>query len=72
MAGPIGISWAEARERFELDVYLEYDAPYYKVRVGDCPTEWQGEELLQLARRLGYPDAWLVHTIIKGDQEEAP
>jgi hypothetical protein len=62
---------AEARERFEQEVYLEYDAPYYKVRVGDCSHEWQGEELLQVARRLGYPDAWLVRTIIRvpGEQE---
>lgn len=63
---------AEARERFEQEVYLEYDAPYYKVRVGDSPTEWQGEELLRVARRLGYPDAWLVRTIISLPQEEAP
>ena len=61
---------AEARDRFEQEVYLEYDAPYYKVRVGDCPTEWQGEELLRVARRMGYPDAWLVRTIISLPQEE--
>jgi hypothetical protein len=63
---------AEARERFEQEVYLEYDAPYYKVRAGDCPTEWEGEELLRVARRLGYPDAWLVRTIISLPQEENP
>jgi hypothetical protein len=63
---------AEARERFEQEVYLEYDAPYYKVRVGDCPTEGQGEKLLQVARRLGYPDAWLVRTIISVAGEEEP
>ena len=63
---------AEARERFEQEVYLEYDAPYYKVRVGDCATEWTGEELLRVARRLGYPDAWLVRTIISLEREEAP
>lgn len=63
---------AEARERFEQEVYLEYDAPYYKVRVGDCPTEREGEELLRVARRLGYPDAWLVRTIISLPYQEAP
>ena len=63
---------AEARERFEQEVYLEYDAPYYKVRVGDCATEWEGEELLRVARRLGYPDAWLVRTIISLPGEEVP
>ncbi len=63
---------AEARERFEQEVYLEYDAPYYKVRVGDCSTERQGEELLQIARRIGYPDAWLVRTIISLNDEQEP
>jgi len=63
---------AEARERFEQEVYLEYDAPYYKVRVGDCPTEWSGEELLRVARRLGYPDAWLVRTMISLPGGEVP
>jgi len=63
---------AEARERFEQEVYLEYDAPYYKVRVGDCSTEREGEEFLQVARRIGYPDAWLVRTIISLAEEEEP
>ena len=55
---------AEARERFEEEVYLEYDAPYYKVRVGDCGTESEGKGLLKIAQRLGYGDAWLVRTVI--------
>jgi hypothetical protein len=63
---------AEARERFDEPVYLEYDAPYYKVRVGDCPTEEQGDELLKVSRRLGYPDAWLVRTIISVLEEPEP
>jgi hypothetical protein len=54
----------EARGRFQEEVYLEYDAPYYKVRVGDCQTEFEGQQLLKVAHRLGYRDAWLVYTMI--------
>ncbi|MFC1683763.1 SPOR domain-containing protein [Candidatus Zixiibacteriota bacterium] len=60
---------AEARERFEEEVYLEYDAPYYKVRVGDYGTESEGDGLLKIAQRLGYGDAWLVRTVISVPQE---
>jgi hypothetical protein len=60
---------AEAREKFEDEVYLEYDAPYYKVRVGDCHTESEGEELLKIAQSLGYGEAWLVYTVISVAEE---
>ena len=60
---------AEARGKFEEEVYLEYDAPYYKVRVGDCETELEGQGLLKVALRLGYRDAWLVRTVISARQE---
>lgn len=59
----------EARGRFQEEVYLEYDAPYYKVRVGDCQTEFEGQELLKVAHRLGYRDAWLVYTMISVPEE---
>ncbi len=60
---------AEARSKFEEQVYLEYDAPYYKVRVGDCQTEPDGEKLLKIARRFGYQEAWLVYTVISVPEE---
>jgi hypothetical protein len=60
---------AEARERFEEEVYLEYDAPYYKVRVGDFGTESEGQGLLKMAQRFGYQDAWLVRTVISVPEE---
>ena len=63
---------AEARERFQEEVYLEYDAPYYKVRVGDCQTESMGQELLKTAHDLGYKDAWLVYTTINLAEEMEP
>ncbi|MCK4597292.1 SPOR domain-containing protein, partial [bacterium] len=60
---------ADARSKFEEQVYLEYDAPYYKVRVGDCQTESDGEKLLKIARRFGYQEAWLVYTVISVPEE---
>lgn len=64
---------AEARVKFdEEEVYLEYDAPYYKVRVGDCQTELEGQRLLKIAQRLGYQDAWLVRTAISVAEEPNP
>ena len=63
---------AEARGEFEEEVYLEYDAPYYKVRVGDCQTEAEGQGLLKVARSLGYREAWLVYTVITVPEEQNP
>ena len=60
---------AEARGKFEEEVYLEYDAPYYKIRVGDCETELEGQDLLKAAHHRGYPDAWLVRTVISAPEE---
>ncbi len=44
------------------NVYVEFDAPYYKVRVGDCKTREEAEALRELARKNGYPSAWIVKT----------
>ncbi len=43
-------------------VYIEFDAPMYKVRIGDCIQRGCAEELRQKARRKGYPTAWIVKT----------
>jgi hypothetical protein len=63
---------AEARGKFVEEIYLEYDAPYYKVRVGDCQTEAEGQGLLKVAMSLGYRDAWLVYTVITMPDEHSP
>ena len=63
---------AQARVEFTEEIYLEYDAPYYKVRVGDCQTEAEGQGLLKVAQDLGYRDAWLVYTIIAVPDEHIP
>jgi len=54
----------EAEEIFPERVYVPYDAPYYKVRVGDCLTRREAELLLEKAVRHGYRDAWVVRTLV--------
>lgn len=47
---------------YGYNVYVEFDAPYYKVRVGDCKSREEAEALRELARKNGYPSAWIVKT----------
>ncbi len=47
------------------EVYLIYDSPYYKVRVGNCLTRYEADKLQQLAIEKGFDDAWVVRTKIK-------
>jgi len=47
------------------NIYLKYDAPYYKVRIGDCMTKHEAEQLQKLAISRGFSDAWVVRTKIK-------
>jgi hypothetical protein len=53
---------SEARFKFTERVYVEYDAPYYKVRVGDYKNRSDAEILKQKAINVGYSDAWIVQT----------
>ena len=51
--------------KFIEDVYLIFDSPYYKVRVGNCITRDLAEALQKKAVRLGFPDAWIIRTMVK-------
>lgn len=46
--------------KFSETVYVEYIAPYYKVRVGEFSTKAQAENLRDEARSKGYSDAFIV------------
>jgi len=46
------------------EVYLIYDSPYYKVRVGNCLTRYEADKLQQFAVEKGFDDAWVVRTKI--------
>ncbi len=47
------------------EVYLDYHAPYYKVRIGNCLTRYEAEQLQQIVMKKGFADAWVVRAMIK-------
>jgi hypothetical protein len=49
-----------AEEIFDRNVFLDYEVPYYKVRVGSFRQREEAEEYLQRVKAAGYPDAWIV------------
>lgn len=65
--------------RFREEVYRVFEAPYYKVRIGDF-TDWHdAEELQKRAKQKGFQDAWVVgdrvmlnKTIVKQTRKPGP
>ncbi len=53
----------DARSAFN-EVYIEYVAPYYKVRVGNCLTRDDADMLKSKAAGMGYRGAFVVETKI--------
>ncbi|MDZ7264537.1 MAG: SPOR domain-containing protein [candidate division KSB1 bacterium] len=54
------------------EVYLIYEAPYYKVRVGNCASRLEADQLQQIAIQKGFEDAWVVRTKIKLKSSSGP
>jgi hypothetical protein len=54
----------DARAVFSEPVYVEYIAPYYKVRVGDLLTAEDVEQLKDRALSMGYRGAFIVETMV--------
>lgn len=46
--------------KFSDEVYVEYIAPYYKVRMGRYATKEEAEMARNMAREKGYADAFIV------------
>jgi cell division septation protein DedD len=53
-----------ARARFTEPVYVEYEPPFYKVRVGDFLTRPEAESMATRARAEGFEGAWVVETLV--------
>lgn len=51
-------------------VYLTYDSPYYKVRIGDFLSRAEADRLLKVAVQKGFPDAWVVRTNVTRQSDE--
>ncbi|UCD19500.1 MAG: SPOR domain-containing protein [candidate division WOR-3 bacterium] len=54
----------DARGAFNDRVYIEYVAPYYKVRIGDYLTREDIEPVKNKALSLGYRGAFIVETMV--------
>ena len=52
-------------KRLSEKTYIEYKAPYYWVKVGDCKTREESDSLLQKIKRLGYDESWVVEVKIE-------
>ena len=55
--------------RFGKPARVDYEIPYYKVRLGDFDSLGEAEDFLRLVRRRGFPQAWVVKTT-KEEREE--
>ena len=54
---------AEIESMFPESVYVEYQMPYYKVRLGEFSDPDEGEQFLQEVKDMGFKKAWLVRVI---------
>lgn len=43
-----------------FNIYLIYDPPYYKVRVGDFHVRYEANQAMALIVAHGFPNAWVV------------
>jgi hypothetical protein len=49
-----------AEEIFDRIVFLDYEVPYFKVRVGNFALREEAEDYLPKVKTAGYTNAWLV------------
>lgn len=54
----------KARFQFDVPVYLSYDPPNYKIRVGNFTAKNDADDMRKAARRKGYRDAWVVPDLV--------
>jgi hypothetical protein len=52
----------KATVSFPENVYLMFDNPFFKVRLGDCPSRVDADSLQQRAIQQGYASAWIVRS----------
>ncbi len=53
-----------AVEVFDQPITMDYEVPYYKIRVGDFRTREDAENYLPAAREAGYKTAWVVRAYV--------
>ncbi|MGB8658104.1 MAG: SPOR domain-containing protein [Candidatus Zixiibacteriota bacterium] len=53
------------KNQLSENTYVDYKAPYYWVRVGDCQTKEEAGSLLEKIVGLGYKESWVVEAKIE-------
>jgi len=48
------------RAEFEERVHVDYESPYYKVRLGDFEKEQEAKKFLRMVRSKGYFESWII------------
>ena len=51
--------------KFDDKIYLIFEAPYYKIRIGDFESKKDADQIRDDALAKGFPDAWVVRTQIE-------
>ena len=51
-----------AAQTFEDEIIMQFDSPYYKIRVGKLNNREDAQNLQQFAIRNGYRRAWVIRT----------
>jgi hypothetical protein len=54
-----------AEEIFNLPLYLDYEVPYYKLRVGDFSVREEAENMLPEIKAIGYRNAWVARVLLR-------
>ncbi|UCG62838.1 MAG: SPOR domain-containing protein [Candidatus Zixiibacteriota bacterium] len=69
--GEANLARQVAEEIFDRPVFMDYEVPYFKVRVGSFADRDEAEEYLMRAKAAGYTDAWVVMVNVRV-KETAP
>jgi hypothetical protein len=51
------------KQLFPEGVFVEYQIPYYKVRVGEFRNVTDGQIFLEKVKKIGFENAWLVRIV---------
>lgn len=54
-----------AEEIFNLPIFLDYEVPYYKLRVGNFFTRDEAENMLSEIKAIGYKNAWVARVVLR-------
>ncbi|MEW6411517.1 MAG: SPOR domain-containing protein [Candidatus Zixiibacteriota bacterium] len=54
-----------AEEIFDRPIFLDYEVPYYKVRVGNFSDREKAEDYMMRVKEAGYTDAWVVAVTVR-------